>query len=136
MRQYSLRLQPGSDLKQSILDLARRQSLRSAVIICAVGSLETVRLRLTVIRGKPVYKKMNGDFEIVSVQGTVAKNGESAHIHLAVSDVHGHAWGGHLIVGCRVKTTVELVLLTFADETYRRLVDPATGFRELVVTKK
>lgn len=136
MKGITVRLMPGADLKQSILEIARKQKLQAAIVACSVGSLRCVKLRLTVVKGKPAYKTMVGDFEIVSLQGTVAEKGTGAHLHIAVSDIKGHVWGGHLLDGCLVKTTVELVLFSFTDIRYIREHDPETGFQELTVRKR
>lgn len=135
MKQITERLRPGMDLKKSILAAAGKHKLKAAIIGCGVGSLRKVQLRLTVKNGAPVYKTLTGDFEIVSLTGTVSKGGESGHLHIAVSDEKGQVTGGHLMDGCLVKTTVELILLSFTDTQYTRRPDPETGFAELCASR-
>ena len=79
-------------------------------------------------------REWNTELEIVSGMGTVSKNG--LHIHIAVSDVSGATFGGHLVPGCTDRTTVECVIGIFDDVVYTREPDAVTGFKELVVSKK
>ena len=58
------------------------------------------------------------DFEIVSVTGTVSIHG--SHIHVSISDEDGKTIGGHLVSGCKIYTTVEIVLAVFDDVVYKR----------------
>lgn len=78
----------------------------------------------------------NEPFEIVSLVGTLAphdnNNSGAKHLHLAIADANGTAFGGHLISG-RVFTTVELVLGSANGVLFSRVLDPTTGFQELVI---
>ena len=97
-------------------------------MLTCVGSLTVTTLRLANQEGPSVYK---GHFEIVSLVGTLSVNG--SHLHLAVSDSTGRTIGGHLLDGCRVYTTAEIVLGELPEVEYRRETDPAFGYKELVV---
>ena len=46
--------------------------------------------------------------------------------------VWGRAYGGHLLEGCKIFTTAEIVLLEIKQMTYKREMDKETGFPELV----
>jgi len=46
MKLYAIRLQEGQDLKQGVADFAKTRSLSSGVVVGAVGSLSTARLRM------------------------------------------------------------------------------------------
>ena len=67
----------------------------------------------------------------MSGTGTLSQDG--CHIHISISDSKGVVIGGHLTKGCIVRTTAEIVLLTFDDVVYKRKFDKNTGFDELVV---
>ena len=131
MKQITIRLKPKEDLKQSILIVAKKFHVKAGVVVSSVGSLTKVMLRLSVIKGKPIYKEISGDFEILSLNGTIANNGSGCHLHMSVSDKEGKVHGGHLMEGCTIKTTVELVILVFNDTVYTRAIDLKTGFQEL-----
>ena len=94
-----------------------------------MGSLTDVSLRLANQENATQY---HGHFEIVSLVGTVSKSG-GAHLHLSVSDSTGRTIGGHLLDGCRVYTTAELVLGALPDLQFSRETDPTFGYKELVV---
>ena len=93
-----------------------------------MGSLTVATLRLANQEGPTVYQ---GHFEIVSLVGTLSVNG--SHLHLAVSDSTGRTIGGHLLDGCRVYTTAEIVLGELPQLEFRRETDATFGYRELVV---
>lgn len=119
------RLKPKKDLKNGIIDSLNEKHIKSGIIICIVGSLNSATLRMA----DGTIKTFKGPFEIVSSQGTVSENG--IHIHIAVSDAEGHTVGGHLRKGCIINTTAEICILT-SDLSLRRVFDPDTGYNELI----
>jgi predicted DNA-binding protein with PD1-like motif len=72
--------------------------------------------------------------EIVSLTGTLGPDG--LHVHISLAGADGACIGGHLVEGCIVNTTAELVIGELADVAFRRLADPATGYAELVVAPR
>lgn len=128
MHTLSLRLRPGQDLRQQLTALVAQQRLPAGAVLTCVGSLTQVTLRLANQEGPTVYR---GHFEIVSLVGTLAESG--SHLHLAVADSTGRTIGGHLLDGCLVFTTAELVLGVLDDVSFRREADPTFGYRELAV---
>jgi predicted DNA-binding protein with PD1-like motif len=125
---HALRLKPGDDLRQSLTAFAKEHNMRAGAMVTCVGSLTVATLRLANQEGPSVYR---GHFEIVSLVGTLSVNG--SHLHLAVSDSTGRTIGGHLLDGCRVYTTAEIVLSELAGLEFRREPDPTFGYQELVV---
>jgi len=73
-----------------------------------------------------------GHFEIVSLTGTVSING--SHLHISISDSTGETIGGHLMDGCIVYTTAEIVLLSSDNFEFKREKDGSTPWEELQVT--
>ncbi|WP_218079449.1 PPC domain-containing DNA-binding protein [Anthocerotibacter panamensis] len=126
---FALRLEPGQDLKQSLQQFTQARGLLAGFILTAVGSLEQVALRLAGAHSPTIY---TATFEIVSLVGTLCPTG--LHLHLAVADHQGQTWGGHLLEGCIVYTTAEIVVGTSASFTFTRETDRATGYLELKVT--
>lgn len=134
MRQITVRLKPGQDLKEEIERLAKEKDISAGVLVSAVAGLENARLRMAgATPDNQVVKEWNGPFEVVSATGTISKNG--CHIHVSISDKEGNVFGGHLKDGCKVKSTAEIVILVFDDVIYKREPDKETGFEELVVEK-
>jgi uncharacterized protein len=127
------RLKPNQDLKLAIIQIAKENNIPAGCIINAVGSLKKATLRTNVVNGKPIIKILKKDFEIVSMIGTICKDGSHEHIHISCADEDGNVFGGHLMEGCIVKTTVELMILEFSEYIFSVEEDEETGFKELVV---
>ena len=128
MRTYALRLRPGDDLRQQLQAFAEQHQIRAGALVTSVGSLTTTTLRLANQPGPTVYK---GNFEIVSLVGTLSTNG--SHLHLSVADSTGRTLGGHLLDGCIVYTTVELVIGVLDELDFRRETDPVSTYKELSI---
>jgi predicted DNA-binding protein with PD1-like motif len=131
MEALPLRLKPGTDLRAALQAEVAARSYSAAFVISVVGSLNGARLRLAGV-GDP--DTLRGDFEILTLAGTVARNG--AHLHMSVADARGRVLGGHVAHGCIVRTTAEVLLLLLSDWSFIREPDPATGFAELVVSRQ
>ncbi len=129
MRAYALRLRPGDDLRQQLLAFSQAHRLEAGALLTCVGSLTDVSLRLA-NQEEPTH--YHGHFEIVSLVGTLSASGGS-HLHLSVSDSTGRTLGGHLLDGCRVYTTAEIVLGELTALKFTRETDPTFGYQELVV---
>ncbi len=121
------RLTKGMDLKGEIEKYAIDNKV-SGTIISSVGCLTSLVIRLA--DGESILKK-DGNFEIVSVTGTLSPDG--VHIHISVSDEFGNTIGGHLKDGCIVNTTAEVCLVLFDNIKFSRTFDESTGYNELVV---
>jgi uncharacterized protein len=128
LKTYALRLRPGDDLRQQLTAFVQQNHIAAGTMLTCVGSLTVATLRLANQEGPTVYK---GHFEIVSLVGTLSTNG--SHLHLAVSDSTGRTTGGHLLDGCRVYTTAEIVLGELPQLEFRRETDATFGYQELVV---
>jgi uncharacterized protein len=127
----AMRLTPGSDLRQDLARIAREQRLDAAFVLSAVGSLDVVVLRYAGVEAATILK---GDYEIISLAGTLGPDG--VHLHMSVADSEGRVLGGHVAEGCRVRTTAEVVLGIADGWVFKRQFDPETGFRELVPHRK
>jgi len=126
LRTIACRFTPGEDLRDAIERLGEEHHVEAGCILSAVGSLTTATLRLA---GAQTFAKFTGPFEIVSLSGTVSPSG--AHLHLSMAGADGNAIGGHLVHGCVIHTTVEIVLADMSGVRFLRLPDAVTGFNEL-----
>ncbi|THD80918.1 MAG: DNA-binding protein [Phenylobacterium sp.] len=132
MRTLAFRLTPGTDLKAELARLTETQGLRAGCILSGVGSLSRARLRMAGAAGEAEdFRTFVEPMEIVSLAGTLGPDGMHVHISLARGD--GACIGGHLVSGCIVNTTAELVIGELDELAFRRPLDPATGHGELSV---
>jgi uncharacterized protein len=125
---YAFRLKPGDDLKAGIEKIVKENSIRAGWISTCVGSLTDYTIRFA---NQADGSKGNGHFEIVSLVGTVSVNG--SHLHMSISDSTGKTTGGHLMPGCKVYTTAEIVLQSTDKYNFAREKDGSTPWEELQV---
>ena len=131
MEALPLRLTPGSNLRAALEAEVAARAYSAAFVISAVRSLSGARLRRA---GAREPDTLSGDLEILTLAGTVARNG--AHLHMSVADSEGRVLGGHVAHGCIVRTTAEVLLLLLSDWSFTREPDAATGFAELVISRQ
>jgi uncharacterized protein len=125
---HAFRLKPGQDLKQEIQKLVTEKQIKAGWTSTCVGSLTHYHIRFA---NQPEGSTGSGHFEIVSLTGTVSINGN--HLHISISDSNGKTIGGHLMDGCIVYTTAEIVLLSSDDFEFKRVEDGNTKWKELEV---
>lgn len=131
LKTLALRLKPGQDLKKELAAFCQANKLQASTMVSGVGSLKVAEMRLADEKQKVV---LQGPFEIVSLTGTLGCEG--LHLHIAIADREGKVLGGHLLDGCLIHTTAELVLLENTEMMFKREHDPATGFKELVIVPR
>lgn len=131
MKTHAFRLTYGSDLKKSIENYITVYNIQAGFVGCCVGCLYECTFRLA--DGHSLYHQKDR-FEIVSLCGTLSKDG--VHLHLSLSDENGHTIGGHLMEGCLVNTTAEIVLIELLDQVFTREYDESTGYDEIIMKAK
>jgi predicted DNA-binding protein with PD1-like motif len=131
MQVYAMRLGPGEDLRAALQKFTSEKKLDAACIVTCVGSLQKTVLRLA---NQDHHTTFEGKREIVSLVGTLAVTG--SHLHLSVSDSTGVTLGGHLVEGCQVYTTAEIVIGILPAYRFTREPDPKSGYQELKVNPK
>lgn len=128
---YAFRLKPGQDLKQGIESLVKEKNIKAGWISTCVGSLTDYTIRFA---NQPEGGIGSGHFEIVSLTGTVSVNG--SHLHISISDSTGKTIGGHLMEGCKIYTTAEIVLAASSAFIFTREKDGTTPWEELQVKEQ
>lgn len=123
-----LRLHPGQDLKIELDRLIDTYEIEAACILTCVGSLTTAVLRFA---NQETSERLDGHFEIVSLTGVLSRHG--SHYHIAIADERGTSYGAHLMDGCKVYTTAEIVIGIIPNCSFLRTFDPQTGYPELEV---
>ncbi|HVF67488.1 MAG TPA: PPC domain-containing DNA-binding protein [Pyrinomonadaceae bacterium] len=128
MRVYALRLRPGQDLRRELEKFTKERGIKAGFVITTVGSLQKASLRLA---DRSDATGFEGKFEIVSLVGTLTQDG--VHLHASISDGTGRTVGGHLVEGCLVYTTAEIVIGEATGIEFRRETDKSTGYKELTI---
>ena len=133
---HVLRLLPGDDLLLSIREFVKNHALKAAFVVTCVGSVGHCRLRPAGVAVPRVWEDRN--FEIVSLTGTMECNVKGAeaseHLHMSVSDHECTVFGGHVVEGCKVRTTAEIVLGCVDNGlVFQRAHDERTGYHELYI---
>ena len=125
---HVLRLRPGADLLVELRAFVSRAGLRAAFVVTCVGSLTRATLRFANQR-EPTA--ISGHFEICSLVGTMGVDA-MPHLHVSLSDGKGAMVGGHVLEGCTIYTTAEIVLGECGEGlAFTRPVDPETTWDEL-----
>jgi predicted DNA-binding protein with PD1-like motif len=131
MDMVPLRFHPGDDLRGALEAALRTAGWEAAFVIAGIGSLLDARLRLA---GATETMQWPGDSEILTLSGSLSPDG--VHLHAALSLPDGSVVGGHVVTGCRVRTTAEVLMLPLPGWRFRRVADPATGWAELGITRR
>ncbi len=130
----ALRLSPGDDLRLALqaawAGLSTAHGVQAGCVVSAVGSLHDAVLRLA---AEPGGTRISGPLELLTLSGTFSAQGP--HLHASVSRADGSVCGGHLLPGCTVRTTAEVVLALLPGWQFSRQLDAATGFAELVARR-
>ena len=128
---HALRLKPGQDLKKSIQQFVTDKNMKAGWVATGVGSLTKYQIRFA---NQPGGSIGTGHFEIVSLTGTVSVNG--SHLHISLSDSTGTTIGGHLMDGCIIYTTAEIIIQEASNLVFTREKDGTTEWEELQVKEK
>lgn len=130
MPDHCIRLTRGTDVKAFIEQFAKQHHIQAGVVLTCVGCLKRWR-----IRGADGESLFDGSrsAEIVSLSGTVSEHG--CHLHISLSLDNLMVVGGHLVEGCIVNTTAELILKEIDNTMFTRAYDDDTGYVELVISQ-
>lgn len=121
------RITEDEDLLDAITRRAKRGNIKAGFFFL-IGTLKRAALGFY-REGKYEPITIAEPLEIVSCIGNVSvkDSGELLiHGHLAVSNTKGEAFGGHLLPGCTVAATAELVIVEAADVVLQRAFDEKT----------
>ena len=124
---HCVRLHRGDDLMLSIKELCREKNIAAGVVLSAVGCISEGRIRDA---SGVTIRQIRDHCEIVSLNGTVSA--QRCHLHIALSREDLSTIGGHLVSGCIINTTCELVIAELPGIRYGVEEDPETGYDELI----
>ncbi len=132
MKSYLFRLMPDQDIKDELVKFAESNNIKVGSIVSAVGSVS--RMNVRVADGKTVIEN-NENREVFALTGTIVQN--KVHAHIAAINPSMEVFGGHLMVGCLVNTTMEITVLDLSDDVVaHRVFDENTGYDELFIDKE
>ena len=131
MRTISRRLRRGDDLLLAIKNIAAEEHIELAAILSGVGCISKGRIRDS---SGVTIRDITEPCEIVSLNGTVSE--KRCHIHIALSKEDLSTIGGHLVEGCIINTTCELVLLELDGWKCNVEQDKETGYDEIVFERE
>lgn len=112
------------DLLETISSTAKKNNIDSGFFFL-IGTLKKAVLGFYK-EGKYIPIEKAGPLEIVSCMGNISvKEGAElvVHGHIVVSDDKGNAFGGHVLSGCLVSATAELVMVEAENGTLQREFD-------------
>lgn len=128
MKTYAVRLRRGMDLLESIEQFCVKNEIKAGVLLSGVGCVTKGRVRdasgVTIV-------EIDESMEIVSLMGTVSE--KRCHLHVSFSKEDLSTVGGHLVSGCIINTTCELVIGEMEEYVYDVEFDEETGYDELII---
>ena len=130
---FILVLNNGDDLLESISQCAKAAKLPGASI-SGLGQLHNPALAYFTNNphDKPTVTTFPGYYELASINGNIAANGNNyyTHAHAALADKQFHGITGH-VNKAEVGLTAEITIIPFSAPV-QRTVDANTGFGPLV----
>jgi predicted DNA-binding protein with PD1-like motif len=126
-----IRLFPGEDINQGIIEACNKHEVKSAVVLSGIGQLKNVKLGYFKTKGDYSPEIFKNPIELISLTGNICKQDKDyiLHNHVALGDENKQLIGGHLIEGS-VKITAEIVLLKNSIDLTRKL-NKETGLMDL-----
>ena len=121
------RIDRGEEVLAQLKVIALKEDIKLASVR-ALGATDDFTVGVFKVEEKKYYANhFTGDFEIVSLTGTISTmNGEYyAHLHMSAGDEQGRVFGGHLNEA-RISATCEMVI-EIIDGQVDRLRDESVG---------
>ena len=123
-RIFILSLEPGDYILESIKELIKKENVKDAIVISAIGTLDEYRMHYVLTTSFPPKNKFehwkDKPLELAHIGGIIA-NGEP-HLHVLVSDPE-KAYAGHLEDGCRVLYLAEITVIEIKGLDLKRIRD-------------
>jgi predicted DNA-binding protein with PD1-like motif len=116
----------GEDLLKTINLVAHKSDVAAGFFIL-IGTLKAAKLGFY-HQGKYEIIEIDSPVEIVSCTGNIAlrESKPFAHAHISISNAKGKVMGGHVMPGCIIGATGELVLVEASDAELFRKLDEKT----------
>jgi uncharacterized protein len=139
-RRFVLRIAPGGNLVEALLQFAREVNLKFGVILSAIGSVRNVSFsdiqagaRLPITEPRMPVHEIEGPLDLLGLEGNLVPNETGKmddHLHIIGSKSSGEVIGGHLIEA-EVFATCELILVEYLVEGIERQYSEKGGIDTL-----
>lgn len=127
---HCFRLKRGQDILIELKRYLADNKIKAAVILSAVGCVLEAKIRDA---SGITIRSIKENMEIVSLNGTLSDN--RTHLHIALSKEDLTTIGGHLVEGCIINTTAEIVILELTEYEFNKQYDESTGYDELLIKR-
>ena len=130
-----VRIDKDEDIIEKIIDVTTLENIKLAYI-SAIGAVGKFTIGLFDTKEKKYFSNTyEGDFEIVSLTGSITlKEGQIyQHLHMSVADKNNSVYGGHLNSAI-VSATCEMIIMII-DGTVDRKFDDNIGLNLLKFDK-
>ncbi|WP_263772232.1 PPC domain-containing DNA-binding protein [Propionivibrio soli] len=128
-RRFLLKILPGQSLVENIKKLVVKESVKSAVILSALGSIRKVRIngiksgaKLPITRARLTPHELEGPLELLGLTGNIIPGEDhqpDCHLHIIAGKASGDVVGGQL-EDAEVFATCEIVLVELMVEGVER----------------
>ncbi len=126
-------MEPGEDIYETIERVVRDNDVSSGHL-SLIGAVSCVRTGYFDIQARRYREQViERDLEVVSCDGNISRLEDGTpviHAHIVVSDETGRCYGGHMMNGCKVSVTAELVITEF-DRPLTRKREESLGLNLL-----
>jgi predicted DNA-binding protein with PD1-like motif len=133
VRTLVARMSPGEDVLETLESLVTRYDVRAGCF-SLIGAIASATLGYFDVNAK-MYRvlTLKQDLEVTSCTGNISRLEDGTpviHAHMVVANEKGESFSGHLMKGCRVSVTIEVVL-NVLDGSLVRVRDDKMGLNLL-----
>jgi predicted DNA-binding protein with PD1-like motif len=143
-RVLAVRMAPGDDLYGTTLKIVKEKGIKAGVIISVAASLQRATLRNVWQFPNPwpisnecrIFTPIEGPLELLQMSGNITQteDGEPylhAHVTISMGRPEATCFGGHLVEGCTIFSTCEMVIAEIDNLAFLRLMDKQTKVGEV-----
>jgi predicted DNA-binding protein with PD1-like motif len=143
-RVLTIRMAPGDDLYGTTLKICAERGVKAGVILSVAASLRRATLRNVWQFPNPwpinsdcrIFTPIEGPLELLQMSGNITQTEDGkpylhAHVTISMGRPEATCFGGHLVEGCTIFSTCEMVLAEIEDLAFMRLLDKQTKVGEV-----
>jgi len=109
-RTFIIRLEREDYLKESIIDLVKRENIKNAVVSSGIATFDEANFQMAITYDFPIkyhVEHLKEPLELASLDGTIINY--EPHLHFVISNGN-RSWAGHVLDGCRILYLGEIVI--------------------------